>query len=275
MTQPAVSQQLADIESALGVPLFDRQRGLRPSASGQALLRYATQVLAGAHRLGDEVLAIQSGAIGLVRIGTMLVAATVLVPRALGRLQSDATALRLELTEDIQQGLWPRLMRGELDLVVGRIDAQVRAAGLPHEVLYEDPHVVVCGPAHPLATQRRPSWASALRHPWVLPPRDTALRLAIEASLGALGLPMPDSRIDSGSLAATQALLQRTDCLAVMSRTAARHYQDQQQLHALPLVLGTEVGPVGMAWRDQQPSPALQRVLQALRIEGKVLAGRN
>ena len=58
-----------------------------------------------------------------------------------------------------------------------------------------------------------------------------------------------------------------------MSRTAGRYYQGQGQLQALPLVLGTEVGPVGMAWRDPQPSPALERVLEALRAEGRVLAG--
>jgi DNA-binding transcriptional LysR family regulator len=274
MTQPAVSQQLADIESALGMPLFERGRGLRPTLVGLALLRYAEQVLAGAQRVGEEVQAIQAGATGVVRIGAMLVAATVLVPRAVNqlRLQADGDRLRVVLIEDIMQGLWPRLERGELDILVGRLDARVRGAALPFEELYADPHCVVCGSSHALATKRRPAWLDVTRFPWVLPPEQTALRAAVNASFHALGLPAPRSRIDSGSLAATLSILQQDECLAVMSRTAARHYQSLGLLKVLPLNLSTDVGPVGMAWFDVNPSAAVARVLNALRAEGRMLA---
>ncbi|MGE0798060.1 MAG: LysR family transcriptional regulator [Lautropia sp.] len=272
LTQPAVSQQLADIESALGVALFERSRGLRPTASGLAMLRYAEQVVAGAQRVGDEVRALQAGTAGLVRIGVMLVAATVLVPRALGRLQDAGHAIRIELVEDIMQGLWPRLERGELDVVAGRIDATVRAGTLPFEVLYDDPHVVVCGPDHPLARRRRPGWTDAAGHPWVLPPLGSALRNAIDASFGALGMRPPLSRIDSGSLAATQSLLLQTDCLAVISRSAARHAANYGLLRMLPLELVADVGPVGIAWSSDRPGPAVEQVLAALRREARMLA---
>ena len=274
MTQPAVSQQLADIESALGLPLFERSRGLRPTLAGQALLRYAGQVMAGAQRVGEEVQAIQAGSTGVVRIGAMLVAATVLVPRAVQRLrlEADGDRLRVVLAEDIMQGLWPRLERGELDIVVGRLDARVRSSALPFEELYVDPHCVVCGHHHPLANKRKPAWRDTTRWPWVLPPEQTALRAAVDASFHALQLPLPSARIDSGSMAATLSILQQGECLAVMSRTAARHYQALGMLKVLPLHLSADVGPVGMAWFDTAPSAAVLRVLDALRAEGSALA---
>jgi DNA-binding transcriptional LysR family regulator len=271
MTQPAVSQQLADIEAAIGVPLFERGRGLRPTAFGHALLRYAEQALAGAQRAGDEVEALRAGASGLVHMGVMLVASTVLVPRAVSRLRAAGDRLHLVLVEDIQQGLWPRLERGELDLIVGRIDARVRASGLPFEALYEDPHVVVCGPAHPLARRRKPGWDDALGHSWVLPPAGTSLRMAVDASFNEMGLAPPTSYVDSGSTSVTLSLLPLTDSLGVMSRTAARHHQKQGLLKALPLELSVDVGPVGVTWLQAQPGPAVQRVLDALRLEGRVL----
>ena len=272
LSQPAVSQQLADIEAAVGEPLFQRGRGLQPTACGLALLRYAEQALAGAHRAGAEVQALRAGAAGLVRVGMMLVAATVLVPRAVSRLRATGDRLHLVLLEDILQGLWPRLERGEIDLLVGRIDARVRASGLPFEVLYDDPHVVVCGPDHPLAGQPWPAWDEALRHPWVLPPTGTALRGAADAAFTALGRAPPLSLVDSGSLSATLSLLPLTDSLAVMSRTAARHHQAQGLLRVLPLTLAAEVGPVGMVWQQARPGPAELRVLDALRTEGRALA---
>jgi len=73
-------------------------------------------------------------------------------------------------------------------------------------------------------------------------------------------------------MAATQAILQQTDCLAVMSRTVARHYQTLGLLRALPLELSSDVGPVGMAWFDNHPGPAVARVLHALRAEGRAHA---
>ncbi|MEO8279203.1 MAG: LysR family transcriptional regulator [Ideonella sp.] len=274
MTQPAVSQQLADIESALGMPLFERGRGLRPTLGGQAMLRYAEQVLAGARRVGEEVQAIRAGTAGVVRIGIMLVAATVLVPRTMSRLQlqADGSRLRIVLVEDIMQGLWPRLERGEIDIVVGRLDARVLSSELPFEELYADPHCVVCGPRHALAAKRKPAWSDVTRFPWVLPPEQTALRAAVNTSFHTLGLPAPRSQIDSGSLAATQSILQLNECLALMSRTAATHYQALGLLKALPLNLSTDVGPVGMAWFDAKPGAAVARVLAALRAEGRMLA---
>lgn len=272
MTQPAVSQQLAHIEAALGVPLFERSRGLPPTPGGLAVVRYAQQVLEGARRVQLEVQALQAGHGGLVRMGAMLVAATVLVPRVVSRLQRERGSVQLELVEDILQGLWPRLERGELDLVVCRIDARVRSSGLPAEALYADPHVVVCGPHHALAQQQGVTWAETTCHPWVLPPRSTALRSALESSFNAAGLAPPASGIASASLSATQAILQTTDALAVMSRSAALHFQAQALIKALPLELPYDIGPVGVAWRTPHPGPAVSRVLEALRQEGRQLA---
>jgi DNA-binding transcriptional LysR family regulator len=219
-----------------------------------------------------EVQALQAGHGGLVRLGAMLVAATVLVPRVVGRLQAEPGSVQLELVEDILQGLWPRLERGELDLVVCRIDARVRASGLPVEALYEDPHVVVCGPHHALARRQTVTWADTLHHPWVLPPRSTPLRSALESSFNAVGLPPPAADIASASLSATQAILQSTDALAVMSRSAALHFQAQALVKSLPLELPYDIGPVGVAWLQPDPGPAVSRVLQALRDEGGLLA---
>ena len=271
LTQPAVSQQLAELEAALGEQLFERSRGLRPTSVGRAMLRYAEQALAGARRADDEFRALRSGASGLVRIGAMRVATTVLLPRAITRLRSAGDNLRLVVEEDILQGLWPRLERGELDLVVGRIDGRMRSSGLPFESLYEDPHVVVCRRGHPLARRRRPMWPDLLDYPWVLPPAGTALRAAVDASFGSLGLPPPQPWVDSGSVSTTLALLPMTDGLAVLSRTAARHHRAQGLLAVLPLALPVDVGPVGMTWSGATAGPARHRVIEALREEARLL----
>jgi DNA-binding transcriptional LysR family regulator len=276
MTQPAVSQQLADIEGALGVTLFERGKGLRPTAYGEAALRWAAQTVASARQLDEELAAMRSGASGLVRVGVMLVAANELVPRVVGRLAQDDTMPRLVLHEDIMQGLWTRICGGELDLIVGRLDERVRASPLPHEALYEDKHCVAVRPGHPLAGRKRPTWAEALHYAWVLPPENTALRRALTATFLASGLPAPVPRVESNSLTVTQAILRSSDCVGVMSGSAGRHAQADGLLRTLPLELAGQELPVGAVWRESTPSPAVARVLDLLRSEAREVpaAGR-
>jgi DNA-binding transcriptional LysR family regulator len=57
-TQSAVSMRIQDLESSLGVPLFDRnQRSARLTAKGQDLIQYAERLMTAAseirHRIGD------------------------------------------------------------------------------------------------------------------------------------------------------------------------------------------------------------------------------
>lgn len=267
MTQPAVSQQLADVEAALGVTLFERAKGLRPTAYGEAALRWAAQTLASAQRLDEELAAMRSGASGLVRIGVMLVAAVELMPRVVARLAREDTTLRLVLHEDIMEGLWTRICGAELDLIVGRLDERVRASPLPHETLFEDKHCIAVRPGHPLARRRRPGWPETLQHPWVLPPENTALRRALTATFLAHGLPAPPPRVESNSLTVTQAILRSSDCVGVMSGSAGRRAQADGLLRTLPLELAGQELPVGAVWREALPSPAVARVLGVLRSE--------
>ena len=273
MTQPAVSQQLADIEAALGVTLFERGKGLRPTVYGEAALRWAAQTLAGAEQLDQELAALRTGASGLVRIGVMLVAAVDLMPRVVARLAQEDATLRLVLHEDIMQGLWTRLVGAELDLVVGRIDERVRASPLPHEALYEDKHCIAVRPGHPLARRKRPAWPETLHQPWVLPPENTALRRAVTATFLAHGLPAPAVRVESNSLTVTQAILRGSDCLGVMSGSAGRRAQADGLLRMLPLELTGHELPVGAVWRESTPSAAVAKVLEVLRSQAAKMAG--
>jgi len=271
LTQPAVSQQLAEIESALGVPLFERGRGLRPTPFGQATLRWAAETMAGARRLDAELQALREGGTGRVRLGVMLVAALELVPRTVSRLAVEDPGLRLVVHEDILQGLLPRLTDGDLDLFVGRIDDRVRSAGLPHATLVEDRHCVAARVDHPLTRRRHLSWADTLTYPWVMPPDETALRRAVVSTFASEGLAAPLPRVESSSLAATQAILRGSDCLGLMSGTAGRIAHGDGLLSTLGLTLAGGDAPVGVVWRHAQPAPAVARVVQALRTEGALL----
>lgn len=93
MTQPTVSQQLALLESSLGVRLIERDtRYMRLNAAGETLLSYAERLLA----LADEAADAARNAAGLtertVRIGVGHTLATYLLPGVLRRYRDQYPA---------------------------------------------------------------------------------------------------------------------------------------------------------------------------------------
>ncbi len=263
ITQPAVSQWLADIESAVGARLFVRGQRLRATPFAAPVLAHAQRMLNDAGRLAGEVEAIRSGGAGRVRIGVMQVAASSLVPAVVRRLRAEAGGLQLSLLEDVAAGLWARFERNELDLLVSRLEARVLGSGLPWRRLFTDRHRLVCGPGHPLLARRRVRWSDAARYPWVMPSAGTPLRDAIESSFVSAGVALPAVMLESLAATATPLLLHDSDALGVMSSAAAAHYQRLGLLRGLPLLLTSDIGDVGLVWRDQSPGPALSLVLQA------------
>jgi len=271
-SQPAVSQQLAEIEDALGVALYARGRHIRPTVYLPAVLRYARRALNDTRQLGGELRALAEGAGSLLRVGTMLTTGSRLLPEAILGLERLACGVRLEVVEDIAAGLWARFDRRELDLIVGRLDERAFAPVVRSEALYQDVHCVVAGNGHPLLQKKRVSWRDAAAYPWILPPSGTALRRAIDATFLDQRLAPPAPWIESASPFVNLGLLERSHGLNVVSHSAAARYAGWRALSALPLQLKYDVGPIGMAWPADEESPALSLMLDALR---RAAAGRG
>ena len=262
ITQPAMSQWLADIESAVGARLFDRGRRLRPTPFAAPVIGHAERVLQDVHRTLAEVQAIRSGGSGRVRIGAMPVAAATLVPAAVLRLRKQAPGIELTLVQDIAATLRSQMERDELDLLVTRLDARTLASGLPQQRLFKDRHCVLCRVGHPLAGRARVAWRDAVRYPWLMPPPGTPLHLALHASFEVAGVPVPAKMLTSTSVPTNVALIRSSEALGVQSGAVTAELLAQGSVATLPLKLVHDTGDVGLVWREPTPGPVLATVLQ-------------
>lgn len=76
IAQPALTRQIRDLEIELGVSLFERlPRGVRLSAAGRSFLRDVDNILGQVQHSVDQVRALASGHVGAVRIGFSEIAA--------------------------------------------------------------------------------------------------------------------------------------------------------------------------------------------------------
>ncbi len=136
VSQPALSVQIRELESALGVRLFERR------AREIALTPAGVEVLRRAHRIMRELSELQQaarwrrGLAGRLRLGVIPTAAPYLLPRALPLIRARSPDLDLGVREAQTTTLLSELHEGALDAVVLAIPSDA-AAVIEHE-LFED-----------------------------------------------------------------------------------------------------------------------------------------
>jgi DNA-binding transcriptional LysR family regulator len=147
-TTSAVSQQIAALEKALGVDLFERgPRSLWPTPAGLAMSAHADAILRQVARAEDEMQGFASGSQGSLRIGASGTAAAQLVPRALSRLSMRYAAASISVDDiSLQKGLANSVLEGLTDLGVIYEYAKVpipRPEGLVLQPILDEELVVI------------------------------------------------------------------------------------------------------------------------------------
>jgi len=154
-TASAVSQQIAALERATGLVLFERSpHSVRPTEHARLLADRAGELLALLDGLDREVAAIARGELGRLRIGSFPTASARLLPAALAQLGAARPAAEIEVDEGELDALLPRLLDGELDLALAYRYQAVPAGWPPQLVetqLLRERLYLLVPDGHPLA----------------------------------------------------------------------------------------------------------------------------
>jgi DNA-binding transcriptional LysR family regulator len=150
VAQPSLSQQIMALESEIGARLFDRAgRRIRLTDAGQALLPYATRILALVEEARGALTEQTDLRRGRVTIGTTPSAGTRLLPAALASFHLRYPGIELRLREAGSPALIELLGAGDLDLAV--VILPVRRPDLMVAQLLTEEVVLAVAPTHPLA----------------------------------------------------------------------------------------------------------------------------
>jgi DNA-binding transcriptional LysR family regulator len=172
MTQPPLTQAIANLERTLGVRLFDRtKRSVRLTAAGQALLPEVRELLARAQALPARARAAAHGEIGRLRLAFVSTVGFGPLPqwvRAFRLLYPQVEFELIEATGDLQL---QALERGDIDAGFMLHSPGFAAAGLQHLRTAREPLVLALPEQHALATARSLSFETVLAQPLVIFPR--------------------------------------------------------------------------------------------------------
>jgi len=264
VSQPSLSAQIAQLEQALGVKLFERdRRRVLPTVAGQELLERARRLLVevddlaqAASRLGDPLA-------GTLRIGVIPTISPYLLPSATPALRARFPRLRLAWLEDKTGTLVRRLDEGTLDAALVALEADL--GDLEHEVIARDPFVVVTAPGHALGRGRGRLRAADLRAASVLLLDDghcfRAQALSFCASARAHELEFRATSLSTlAQMVAAGAGVTLLPGLAIATEAA------RAGLVVRRLVEPSPHRTIALVWRKRSPlAPALREVAAALR----------
>lgn len=117
-TQPAISKRIAELEAALGAPLFERgPRQVRPSLRGHALRPFAETMLATRERMLHGLAEPRDFA-GTIRIGVTELTALTFLPEWIAALRAELPRAKVVPEVKLAQALLPELREGVIDLAV-------------------------------------------------------------------------------------------------------------------------------------------------------------
>lgn len=149
-SQSALSEAVGQLETALGVRLFERgSRGVRVTAAGAEIVRRGSDVLARADDLRRAVGELRGPFASPFRLGVIPTIAPFALPRGLPALRARWPKARLVLREGRTADVVAAVEDGTLDAAL--VAAESDLAGLAAIELYRDPFLVAVPAGHALA----------------------------------------------------------------------------------------------------------------------------
>ncbi len=170
LAQPALSRQIAQLERALGTPLFLRsRRRVELTPAGRALAERVEPLLRSLQRLPRDVLAVADGEVGHVRVAFTGLAMATVLPRILRAFHRRHPGIRLELTESPTSTQLAALQAGEL--ACGFFHPDAPTPGIRTRLLLRERNGVLLPATDPLAKRMPLRLRDLAATPFVLFPR--------------------------------------------------------------------------------------------------------
>lgn len=259
-SQPALSRMIANLEAALGVPLFERRsRPLVPTEIGRQLAMHGQTIRATRQRANEDVQLALRGLSGALKIGAPPFLCERLVGDAISSFLSDRPGTEVKLISEYLPQLEKRLLLNQLDLAICPL--RLLSAGkedLTSEPLFQDRHVVICRNDHPLMQRDEITAHDLEQETWVSHSGESMLQRDMAVTLANFGVRNLKISFESASAGAIFEMLRNSDFLTVLPRYAVRGFSANDRLGILPVQFGTPRMLVGTVTpSNRAPSPLL------------------
>jgi len=185
--QPALTVQVKQLEHALGVKLFDRdKRHVALTQTGRELLRPVERVLTEIEAIRVSSHEFATHQRGIVTVAVLPSIAASVAPEAIRRLNAEYPGIAVRLVELIGTHVSDAVKAGDVDFGIGsyaKIDRE-----LTYQHLWSDRMGAFVSVRHALAKRRTLSFREAVNFPLLLTRRTSSVRVLVDRALEREGL---------------------------------------------------------------------------------------
>lgn len=275
MSQPAVSESIANLEATLGVRLLDRNaRGVEPTFYAHALLKRGDVVFDELMQGVRDIEFLANPEVGEIRIASGDTMAAGLLAPVIDRLSRRYPKIVMRVVQTSAETLeFPELRERKVDVALARISKSFVQSDLNVEILFDDPSRVVVGAQSPWARRRKVSLAELVDEIWTFT-SDQVIRDLITEAFQSHGLNSPQERVSASSMLLRNQLLATGRYLTVLPESVFRHNAKQWSLKALPVDLGMKPMSVAIiTLKNRTVSPVVQIFIEQVRAVAKTMSG--
>ena len=181
LTPPAVTMQVKELESHVGLPLFQRDgRRVALTTVGEYMLVHARKILATLKDAEDTALRLQKLEVGTLTIG-MVSTAKYFLPQLLAEFKREHGGVELKLVVGNREQLVAMLQANEVDIaIMGRPPKELATRAEPFAA---HPHVFVAPVDHPLAVASHVPSSVLREYDFIMREPGSGTRAALEKFL--------------------------------------------------------------------------------------------
>lgn len=229
LTQPAVSQQIQNLENALGVTLFDRgRRKVILTSEGEILFTYAQKIFGLLHELECAFENLNELQHGHVCIGATAIMGTYYLPQYIAMFHALHPGVKITLCIKNSHLVAELVHQDALDLAFGGSSAA--HPGLSRHFLHRESLIVVCARSSPLLLRPQPLKAEDLiGESLILRETGTRVTNKVLAWFRERGIHEP-SLLTVNNMEATKALVRAGLGVTILPRHTAQDELDAGRL---------------------------------------------
>ena len=266
LSQPALSQQIRQLERSLDVALFQRVgKRLVPTVAAHTLYNHAVPLLEGLERAHEALRGFRGQAARSLAIGVLQTVNASLVPYLVERLHAAQPHLQVRIYELSGVEIERRLLAGQLDIGIGFLPP--RQPALHGVDLYPDELQLVIPADHPLREFKKVSLAQAAELPMLLLGEEFRARQIWQEQLAAIGR-RPRVQAELNHMSGILDSLPHSRFATVLPGRA-RQLHSNRDLLWKPLSEPRIALSVGLVYRDAQRQHSTVELLRSL-LEGVV-----
>jgi DNA-binding transcriptional LysR family regulator len=274
VSQPAVSDAIANLEAALGVRLLDRvPHGVEPTIYAAALLKRGHVVFDELRQGIKDIEFLADPTVGEVRVGCPESLAPV-ASAIIDRLSRDYPAVIVHVVTTQPATLEFRELRErKVDLLLGRMISPARVdEDIDVEILFEDRLFVVAGARSRWTRRQKIELAELAKERWILLPPNNALSSLVAQAFRSRGLEPPRESV-TADIHLRIHLLTTGRFLTVLPADVLQFVGKRWSLRTLPIDLGIQAPSLGiLTLRNRTLTPVAQLFIGCTREVTKSMA---